>query len=252
MDKSLAVKYEVAPQSMCVQELPMQMQPREIFDRLGAEQVPDAVLLAILIRSGVPGQNVSELAQTMLMHYGSLTALARTSVKDLQQFKGIGPVTAQLLKAALELAQRLTRESFGERPVVATPEQAAAVLRERARVLQREVFWGLMLDSKNRLIGEPQVIFKGTLDHSTVHPRELFKKAVECSCANIVLAHNHPSGDPAPSTADVQITKQLVDAGTMMGIRILDHIIIGHRKFCNSTDFTSLRESGLIDFKLKT
>ncbi len=224
------------------------MQPREEFDRLGAEHVPDAVLLAILIRSGVPGQNVAELAQQMLIHFGSLTVLARTSTKELQQFKGIGPVTAQLLKSALELAKRLTRESVGESPMVVTPEQAAAVLRERARVLQHEVFWALMLDTKNRLIGEPKQISQGTLNSSLVHPRELFKKAVEHSCAAMILAHNHPSGDPTPSSEDIKITKQLINAGEVMGIKVLDHIVIGHRKHGAVTDFLSLREAGLVQF----
>lgn len=247
-EKNEPLEYAIKPQSLRVKELPAQMQPRESFDRLGAEHVSDAVLLAILIRSGVPGQNVSELAEQMLIHYGSLTAMARTSAKDLQQFKGIGAVTAQLLKSALELAQRLTRESVGESPLITTPEQAAAVLRERARVLQHEVFWALMLDTKNRLIGEPKQISQGTLNSSLVHPRELFKKAVEHSCAAIILAHNHPSGDPTPSSEDIKVTKQLISAGEVMGIKVLDHIVIGHRKYHNSSDFLSLRESGLVKF----
>jgi len=248
MENKKPLEYTIQPQALRVQELPAQMQPRESFDRLGAEHVPDAVLLAILIRSGVPGQNVADLAQQILVHYGSLTAMARASVKDLQRFDGIGPVTAQLLKAALELAQRLTRESIGESPIVITPEQATAVLRERARVLQHEVFWALMLDSKNRLMGEPQKISEGTLNSSLVHPRELFKKAIEHSCAAIILAHNHPSGDPSPSSEDIKVTKQMIGAGEVMGIRVLDHIIIGHRKHTSAFDFLSLREAGLVKF----
>jgi len=153
-----------------------------------------------------------------------------------------------MIKAAMELAQRLTRESVGESPIVITPEQAAAVLRERARVLQHEVFWALMLDTKNRLIGEPKQISQGTLNSSLVHPRELFKKAVEHSCAAMILAHNHPSGDPTPSSEDIKVTKQLIGAGEVMGIKVLDHIIIGHRKHNTATDFLSLRESGLVQF----
>ncbi|MCF7816752.1 MAG: DNA repair protein RadC [Kiritimatiellales bacterium] len=248
-EKNEPIEYSIASRPLTVKELPAQMQPRESFDRLGAEHVPDSVLLAILIRSGVPGQNVSELAQQMLIHYGSLTAMARASAKDLQQFKGIGSVTAQLLKAALELAQRLSRESVGERPLITTPEQAAAVLRERARVLQHEVFWALMLDTKNRLIGEPQKISEGTLNSSLVHPRELFKKALEHSCAAMILAHNHPSGDPSPSAEDIKVTKQLIGAGEVMGIKVLDHIVIGHRKHTSDTDFLSLREAGLVEFR---
>jgi DNA repair protein RadC len=245
---STTIEYSIGQRALTIKELPARMQPREAFERLGAEHVPDAVLLAILIRSGTAGQNVAELARRMLIHYGSLTAMARASAADLQQFSGIGPVTAQQLKAALELAKRLTRERVGERPVVTTPEQAAAVLRERARVLQHEIFWALMLDTKNRLMGEPRKISEGTLNSSLVHPRELFKKALEHSCAALILAHNHPSGDPSPSAEDIKVTKQLISAGQVMGIKVLDHIILGHRRQDSDSDFLSLREAGLVDF----
>jgi DNA repair protein RadC len=228
--------------------MPVQLRPREEFERVGAENVSDAVLLALILRTGTKGMNVVEVSQRLLSAFGSLTALAKASVKEIQSINSIGPVKAQMIKAAMELAQRLTRESVGESPMVVTPEQAAAVLRERARVLQHEVFWALMLDSKNRLIGEPQKISEGTLNSSLVHPRELFKKALQFSCASMILAHNHPSGDPTPSSEDIKVTKQLIGAGEVMGIKVLDHIVIGHRKYHNSTDFLSLREAGLVKF----
>jgi DNA repair protein RadC len=228
--------------------MPAQLRPREEFERVGAENVSDAVLLALILRTGTKGMNVVEVSQRLLSAFGSLTALAKASVKDIQAINSIGPVKAQMIKAAMELAQRLTRESVGESPKVTTPEQAAAVLRERARVLQKEIFWALMLDAKNRLIGEPKKISEGTLTSSLVHPRELFKKALEHSCASMILAHNHPSGDPTPSSEDIKVTKQLIGAGELMGIKVLDHIVIGHRKYHNATDFISLRESGLVRF----
>jgi DNA repair protein RadC len=191
---------------------------------------------------------VAEAAQRLLAAFGSLTALARASVREIQAISSIGPVKAQMIKAAMELAQRLTRESVGDTPLVTTPEQAAAVLRERARVLRKEIFWSLMLDAKNRLIGEPQRISEGTLTSSLVHPRELFKKALEYSCASMILAHNHPSGDPTPSAEDIKVTKQLISAGEVMGIRVLDHIVIGHRRDSAGSDFISLREAGLVQF----
>jgi DNA repair protein RadC len=149
----------------------------------------------------------------------------------------------------MELAQRLTRESIGESPIIITPAQAAAVLRERARVLKTEVFWVLMLNTKNRLIGEPQKISEGTLNSSLVHPREVFAKAIECRSAGIILAHNHPSGDPTPSVEDIKTTRELVAAGKIMHIKVFDHIIMGHRKADSENDFLSLRESGLITFE---
>lgn len=242
------LNYSIKPEALRVKDMPAQLRPREEFERVGAENVSDAVLLALILRTGTKGMNVVEVSQRLLTAFGSLTALAKASVKELQAVNSIGPVKAQMIKAAMELAQRLTRESVGESPLITTPEQAAAVLRERARVLQHEIFWALMLDTKNRLIGEPKQISQGTLNSSLVHPRELFKKAVEHSCAAIILAHNHPSGDPTPSSEDIKVTKQLIGAGEVMGIKILDHIIIGHRKQHNASDFLSLRESGLVQF----
>jgi len=240
--------YEIKPASLRVCDMPAKMRPREEFARVGAENVPDAVLLALILRTGSTGMNVVEVSQRLLSTFGSLTALARASVKDLQCVESIGPVKAQMIKAAMELAQRLTRESVGENPLVTTPEQAAAVLRERARVLQHEVFWALMLDTKNRLIGEPQQISEGTLNSSLVHPRELFKRALQHSCAAVILAHNHPSGDPTPSAEDIKVTKQLIGAGEVMGIKVLDHIVLGHRRHHADTGFLSLREAGLVNF----
>jgi DNA repair protein RadC len=228
--------------------MPTQLRPREEFERVGAENVSDAVLLALILRTGTQGINVVELSQRLVTHFGSLTALARASVSDISALPGIGKVKGQMIKASMELAQRLTRESVGESPLVTSPEQAAAVLRERARVLNTEVFWALMLDSKNRLIGEPQKISEGTLNSSLIHPRELFKRALEMSCASMILAHNHPSGDPAPSSQDIQVTKQLIAAGQVMGIKVVDHIVIGQRKHAGARDFLSIRESGLVKF----
>jgi len=242
------LEYSIKAEALRVKDMPAQLRPREEFERVGPENVSDAVLLALILRTGTKGMNVVEVSQRLLSSFGSLTALAKASVKELQAVNSIGPVKAQMIKAAMELAQRLTRESVGESPIVTTPEQAAAVLRERARILQHEVFWALMLDTKNRLIGEPKQISQGTLNSSLVHPRELFKKAVEHSCAAMILAHNHPSGDPTPSSEDIKVTKQLIGAGEVMGIKVLDHIIIGHRKHGSATDFLSLRESGLVEF----
>jgi DNA repair protein RadC len=242
------LKYNTRSESLRVCDMPAQLRPREEFDRVGPENVSDAVLLALILRTGTQGMNVVEVSQRLLTVFGSLTALAKASVQEIQSVNSIGPVKAQMIKAAMELAQRLTRESVGESPLISTPEQAAAVLRERARILQKEVFWALMLDAKNRLMGEPQKISEGTLTSSLVHPRELFKKAVELSCASMILAHNHPSGDPTPSAEDIKVTKQLIGAGEVMGIKVLDHIVIGHRKHNADTDFLSLREAGLVKF----
>ena len=231
-----------------MKDLPKLLQPREKFDRLGPENLSESDLLALILRTGTTGMNVVELAETLLMEYGSLSALSRASSIELQKIHGIGKEKAKILKATLEMGRRLVQESVGENPRISTPEEAAAVLRERARVLDREVFWVLLLDVKNRLMVPPCEVSKGTLNSSLVHPREIFKPAVQHSAARVILAHNHPSGDPSPSSQDIQVTKKLVEAGRTMEIRVVDHVIIGRKVCGGSSDFISLQESGLVMF----
>lgn len=235
-----------------IHDLPERLRPREEVERRGVEHVSDAVLLAIILRSGARGMNVVDLADGLIRKYGSLTALARVSVDALASdpdFPGLGRVKAQVLKSALELARRMTEEARMEKgSFVRSPDDAAAVLRETAKPLDRERFWALLLDAKNRLKGEPLEISRGILDASLVHPREVFQKAVLAGCAAVILVHNHPSGDPAPSAEDLRITRQLVQAGEVLGIRVLDHVILGHRTDVRARDYISLRESGSVEF----
>jgi len=231
-----------------VKDLPKSLQPREKFDRLGPENLSESDLLALILRTGTAGLNVVELAETILVKYGSLSALLRASTVELQDIRGIGKEKAKVIKSALEMGRRLVQESVGENPKITTPEEAASVLRERARGLDREVFWVLLLDTKNRLMIPPSEVSKGILNSSLIHPREVFKPAIQHSAANIILAHNHPSGDPSPSAQDIKITKKLMSAGKTMEIRVLDHIIIGRKTHEGSADFMSLRESGLVEF----
>ena len=230
-------------------DLPIALQPREKFDRLGPENLSESDLLALILRTGTAGTNVVELAETLLLQYSSLSALSRVSTVELQEIHGIGKEKAKILKAALEIGRRLVQENVGERPRIASPEEAAAVLRERARGLDREVFWVLLLDTKNRLMAPPCEVSKGTLSSSLVHPREIFKPAVQHSAANVILAHNHPSGDPSPSAQDIRITKKLIEAGKTMEIKVLDHLIMGRKTCDGANDFLSLREAGLAEFE---
>ncbi len=236
------------PVSYRVLDLPEQLRPRELMDRFGVEKLQDDTLLAIILRTGVPGVNVMELARQLLKQYGSLSLLARASVSDLAQVRGMGKIKAQILKSALELAKRLTHESLADLPMVRTPADAAALLRESARTLETEVFWVLLLNAKNRLLGEPVEITRGLLDSSLAHPREIFRDAVRAASAAIVMVHNHPSGDPAPSPEDIRITKQLVASGRIIDIRVLDHVILGKASPAREQDYISLREAGLVEF----
>lgn len=230
-------------------DLPQHMRPREIFDRLGAEHVQDDVLLAILIRFGVPGANASELAKRLLNRYKSLTAIALAPMDEIvADMKGIGATKARELKASLELARRMAREGVGRQPLVTSPDDVAAILREDARLLQNEVFWVLMLDARKRLIGTPRRVSEGILDASLVHSREVFRTAVSSSSQAVILAHNHPSGDPTPSAEDIKITRRMVEAGRVLEIPVLDHVILGRRRDGEAGDFISVRESGLIKF----
>jgi DNA repair protein RadC len=231
-------------------DLPAALQPREKFDRLGPENLSESDLLALLLRTGTAGLNVVELAEQIIMQYGSLSALSQASAAELKKdFPGIGKEKAKQVKAALEIGRRLSQENIGERPRIVSPEEGAAVLRERARSLDREVFWVLLLDTKSRLMAPPCEVSKGILNSSLIHPREIFKPAVQYSAASIILAHNHPSGDPSPSANDIRITKKLIDAGKIMEIKVLDHLIIGRKNPDGANDFLSIRETGLALFE---
>lgn len=230
-------------------DLPKSLQPREKFDRLGPENLSEADLLALILRTGTTGVNVVQLAESLLIKYGSLSALSQASAAELKKdFPGIGKEKAKQVKAALEIGKRLVQENVGERPRIVSPEEVAAVLRERARGLDREVFWVLLLDIKNRLICPPCEVSKGTLSSSLVHPREIFKPAIQHSASGMILAHNHPSGDPSPSANDVKLTRKLIESGKTMEIEVLDHVIIGRRSHDGANDFISLREAGFVVF----
>jgi DNA repair protein RadC len=231
-------------------EIPERLRPREMMGRLGAEGVGDDVLLAIILRGGVKGENVLDLSRRILAGCnGSLVDLARSEASELAGIKGIGPVKAQILKAALELGRRLRDEGVAPGASVKCPADAFNVLQSRVRLLDREVFWVLPLDRKNRLKKPPVEVTAGLLDASLVHPREVFKHAIRTSSASVVVAHNHPSGDPTPSAEDVRITRQLIDAGKVVDIRVLDHVIIGAEGGSGNRPFISLREEGVVPFE---
>ena len=235
-----------------VKDVPERLRPREEIERLGVEHVSDAVLVAVILRSGVAGMNVIELASHLIRRYGSLTALAKAPVHELAGIRGVGRVKGQVLKAALELGRRLTQETMPRRAAIRSPGEAAEILREEARTLDRESFWIMMLDAKNRLKARPQDVTNGLLDASLVHPREVFREAIRCASAAVIVAHNHPSGDPSPSAEDVRITRQLVQAGRVIGIPVLDHVILGARAGGGGAEFFSMREAGVVEFTEKT
>lgn len=236
--------------TMTVRELPAEMRPREEFLRRGASNVSDEVLVAIILRSGKRGKNVIDLARDLLRISGSLGALSRASHQEIlaHRLQGLGPVKAMELAAALELGRRAAgQQPAAEAPSVRDPAAAARLIHPLTHALQQEVFWTLLLDTKNRLIGQPIEASRGLLDASPVHPREVFSKAIRHGAAAVILAHNHPSGDPTPSPEDLRVTRQLIEASRVLGIRVLDHIIVG-RPSDLQPGYLSLRDKGLISF----
>lgn len=232
-----------------IRDLPADLRPRELVEAVGVENAQVDVLLALILRVGTRGRNARDLALDLLRKYHDLTGMARAPVEELARAApGMGRVKAQILKAAFELARRMAVKTEGDLPVIRKPEDAAGVLRETARPLDREVFWILVLNAKNRLKVNPVQITSGLLDSSLVHPREVFKPAVGNGAAAIILAHNHPSGDPTPSTEDIRITAQLIQAGRSLDIAVLDHVIMGRAEDGRDKDFISMRESGSVSF----
>jgi DNA repair protein RadC len=241
--------YPDAPQT--VKELPQEMRPREEFQRRGAENVPDEILLAILLRSGMRGKNVTELARELLRRYNGLADLSKADYDELLgcKIKGLGKVKCMELAAALELGRRAAHQGpRHDSPAIREPESVYRIVSPLARTLQQEIFWVLLLDTKNKLIGQPVETTRGLLDTSPVHPREVFSKAVRYSAAAVILAHNHPSGDPTPSKEDIDITRRLIEAARILGIRVVDHLIVG-KPTAASPGFVSLREKNLIAFE---
>ncbi len=231
-----------------VLDMPARLRPREAMARLGAEGVADAALLAVILRSGVRGANVVDLAADLLQHYGSLSALGQATVEELTNVKGIGPVKAQIIVAAMELVRRAQEEQAADDFKIRTPADVAVLLAAEVRRLDTETFWVLHLNPKNVLKGKPVAVTRGLLDVSLVHPREVFRGAIRTATSAVVLAHNHPSGDCSPSAEDIRITRQLVEAGRIVDIRVLDHVIVGRGTTERHGGFISLREEGIVKF----
>lgn len=222
-----------------LKDLPFEERPREKLMRHGPERLSNSELLAILLGSGTRSLSVLRLAEHLLARFGALRTLANASYEELMSVKGIGTAKAAVILAAFELAKRLADSTMEAREVITSPQDAAdLVLRELAGA-DKEHFMIIMLNTKHRVIGK-KVISIGHLSGSLVHPREMFKEVIRRSSAAVIVVHNHPSGDPTPSQEDITVTKRLVEAGELLGIQVLDHIIIGDN--C----YVSFREQGLL------
>ncbi len=228
---------------MRLKDQPASERPRERLAERGAEALTSAELIAILLRTGLKGANAVDVGAALLQQYGSLHALARATVDELQQVKGIGRDKAVTLAAGFALARRMAKEIQGDAPVLDNPDAVANFMREEARCCGVETFQVLLLNTRRRHLATRK-ISDGTLDTILVHPREVFQPAIAAGAAAVVLVHNHPSGDPTPSEADIKVTRDLIRAGQILKIEVLDHVILGRETAERKRDFVSLRELG--------
>jgi DNA repair protein RadC len=211
---------------------------RERLLQLGAHALSDAELLAIILRVGAPDVNVILVAQMLLGKFGGLTGLAKASATELMEVKGVGEAKVAQLKAALELGRRFLIESPDERSQIRSPADAAHLVMSDMSLLDQEELRAMLLDTKNRVLGIVTV-YKGSLNSSLIRVGEVFRPAIRANCNALIVLHNHPSGDPMPSPEDVDVTKQIVAAGKLLDVEVLDHLIIGQRRY------VSLKERGL-------
>jgi DNA repair protein RadC len=221
-----------------IQHIPEQDRPRERLLRHGAESLSSAELIAIILGSGTKTTPILQLAQEIISRFGTIKRLAEATIEELCEIKGIGPAKAIQLRASLALGLRATHGVIPLKMRIHNPSDVYEILREELEHEKRELFVTIHIDVRGYVINH-QIVSIGTLSSAQVHPREVFYPAIRHKAASIVLAHNHPSGDPTPSKEDFEITQILIDAGVLMGIPVNDHIIIAE------SGYVSLREKGI-------
>jgi DNA repair protein RadC len=221
-----------------IHDLPASDRPRERLQHAGAGALSNAELLAIILRLGRKGENALQMAQRLLSSYRGLSGLAQASFGELALESGMGAAKSAQVQAALELGRRLLVASPDERPQVSSPADAANLLLPEMGLLENEHLRTLLLDSKHRVLASP-TIYIGNVNTSVIRVSELFREAIRLNCPALIVAHNHPSGDPTPSPDDVRVTEQIVQAGKLLDIEVLDHLVIGRQRY------VSLKERGL-------
>lgn len=221
-----------------VKEMPEEVRPRERLIKAGAQSLSTAELIAIILGTGTGGENVLTMSNRLLTTYGGLAGLARLDFAQLAAEHGLGPAKSSQILATFELARRLLAEAPEERYQIKSPSDAANILMPLIGHQEQENFVVLHLDTRNR-ITDREILYKGSLNTSLVRTAEVFRGAVRRNCAAVIISHNHPSGDPNPSPEDINLTRRLVDAGKLLEIDVLDHLIVGQNRY------VSLRERGL-------
>ncbi len=222
-----------------MKDLPTALRPREKLLAMGANALADAELIALLLRTGTQGQSVLQLAQTLLEHSGGLQGLLVCEPNELPRLKGLGPAKRAEIAAVLELARRSLRGQIEQRPLLSCIAQVKVYVRMQLAQRPHEVFAVLFLDAQHQLL-KWEEMFRGTLTHTSVYPREVVKQALACNASALVLVHNHPSGRPEPSLTDQHLTQQLQAALALVDVRVLDHLVVA------ATEVVSFAERGLI------
>lgn len=221
-----------------IKDMSAEERPRERLARLGPQSLTTAELLAILLRVGMVGESAVQVGQRLLHTFGGISGIHRASFEELSNQKGVRLAKAAQIKAALELGRRLVLEAPEERPAIHGPAEAAELVQYEMGALEQEELRVLLLDTRNR-VQQIETVYRGSVNSSQVRVAEIFKAAIRRNASNLIVIHNHPSGDPTPSPDDVAITRLILQAGELLDIKLLDHIIVG------SGRFVSLKERGL-------
>lgn len=225
--------------NLTIMDLPENERPREKLLRYGAETLSNSELLAIILRTGSAKENILTLSNRIIAQRGGLNGLLNSTAEDFIHVKGIGTAKASQLLALCEISKRFKAFKSGEEVKITSPNDVATYIMEEMRQLKKEVFKLIMVNTKKIVISVKDVSI-GSLNASIVHPREVFLEAIRHNSASIIVCHNHPSGDPTPSTEDIKVTKRLKEAGNLLGIELLDHIVIGNG------NYISFKEKGIL------
>ncbi len=220
----------IKEEKLFIREMPEDCLPRERLEVVGEKALSNQELLAILLRTGSKNMNVMEVASKFLNYFNHLYELKNATLTEMMEIKGIGRIKAIELRAAIEFGYRIQQSTQLKLGKVSSSYQIAQNLIYELQDFQQEHLVCLYLNTKNEVIKQ-ETVFKGSLNQSVAHPREIFRSAVKCSAARLILAHNHPSGNPTPSESDIHFTQRMQECGKMMGIEVLDHIIIGEQVY---------------------